>query len=156
MIYMGSWSLANWNDPEQNKIGAENVGFMKFPAVEGGAGSIDQVPANVGVPITFSSNEFGDTNAAWVSCIAENYGRVALEENGVVTGFEVADAETELPPLTQEVQATISEAQESVLWFEALLSAKATTVSQQNGAPLVTGQVAPEEFMQLVQDANAG
>ena len=34
MFYMGSWVLANFNDPAQNKIGAENIGFMPFPAVE--------------------------------------------------------------------------------------------------------------------------
>jgi len=40
-FYMGSWALANFNDAEQNQIGADNIGFAPFPEVEGGAGSID-------------------------------------------------------------------------------------------------------------------
>ena len=38
MFYMGSWALANFNDKAQNKIGAENIGFMPFPTVAGGKG----------------------------------------------------------------------------------------------------------------------
>jgi raffinose/stachyose/melibiose transport system substrate-binding protein len=40
-----------------------------------------------------------------------------------------------------------------VLWFEALFSAKQTTVSQQNAAQLATGAMSPEAFMQAVQSA---
>ena len=42
MKYDGTWLLSNINDQEQNQIGAENVGFMPFPAVDGGKGTIDQ------------------------------------------------------------------------------------------------------------------
>ncbi|MBO0985380.1 extracellular solute-binding protein, partial [Rathayibacter sp. SD072] len=35
MTYNGSWFLANLNDPAQNRIGEENVGFLPFPDVEG-------------------------------------------------------------------------------------------------------------------------
>lgn len=154
MLYMGSWALGNFNDPEQNKIGEENVGFMPFPAVEGGAGSIDQIPANVGVPVAFGAKGFGDTNAAWVTCIAENYGDRVLADEGVVSGFAIDEAPADLPELTKQVQQTMQDAQESVLWFEALFSAKGTTVSQNNAVPLITGQISGEEFMKLVQDAN--
>src|SRR5690606_31913580 len=42
MTYDGTWLLSAINDPERNQIGQENVGFMPFPAVEGGEGSIEQ------------------------------------------------------------------------------------------------------------------
>ena len=38
MTYDGSWLLSAINDPERNKIGGENVGFMPFPEVDGGKG----------------------------------------------------------------------------------------------------------------------
>ena len=59
MWYMGSWALSVFADPAQDKIGAANIGFMPFPAVTGGKGSIDQTPANVGIPLAFSSKSFG-------------------------------------------------------------------------------------------------
>jgi raffinose/stachyose/melibiose transport system substrate-binding protein len=40
-----------------------------------------------------------------------------------------------------------------VLWFEALFGAKATTISQKDAAPLVTGQMSPQQFMSNVQAA---
>jgi raffinose/stachyose/melibiose transport system substrate-binding protein len=155
MLYMGSWALGNFNDPEQNKIGAENIGFMPFPNVEGGKGSIDQIPANVGVPIAFGAKDFGTTNADWVGCITENYGDTVLKNEGVISGFKINDAPADLPELTKSVQQTMADATDSVLWFEALFSAKGTTVSQNNAVPLISGQIDGEQFMKLVQDANA-
>lgn len=151
MIYMGSWILGNINNPEANQIGADNVGLMKLPAVDGGAGSIDAYPANVGMPSTFGSKTYTPEVGEWLKCIAENYGDEALKQ-GQITGF-VSDAEIELPEITQTVADEIATSSESVLWFEALFNAKASQVSSNNAALLATGQISPEEFMTLVQDA---
>ncbi|GAB3632251.1 ABC transporter substrate-binding protein [Microbacterium sp. AGC85] len=150
MIYMGSWILGNING-EGNEVGAENMSFFPFPAVEGGAGSIDQYPANVGLPATFSSESYSDGVAGWLGCIAENYGNEALKQ-GQITGF-VADEEADLPEISQKVADTIAESTDSVLWFEALFNAKASQISSTNAALLVTGQLTPDEFMSMVQDA---
>lgn len=151
MIYMGSWILGNINNPEANQIGADNVGLMKLPAVEGGAGSIDAYPANVGMPSTFGSKTYTPEVADWLGCIADNYGNAALEQ-GQITGF-VTDAEVDLPEISQTVADEIAVSTDSVLWFEALFNAKASQISSNNAALLVTGQISPEEFMTLVQDA---
>lgn len=152
MIYMGSWLLGNING-DSNQIGADNVGFFKFPAVEGGAGSIDEYPSNVGLPATFNAATYSEDNGVgdWLKCIASNYGNAALQE-GQITGF-IADEEVELPAISQTIADEIATAQDSVLWFEALFNAKASNISSTNAALLVTGQLSPEEFMQLVQDA---
>lgn len=75
MFYMGSWILSNFNDESQNKIGADNIGFMPFPAVDGGKGSIDQTPANVGQPLMMSKAAYGKGGAAWLKCrdVLEGY-----------------------------------------------------------------------------------
>ncbi|WP_395639113.1 ABC transporter substrate-binding protein [Pseudolysinimonas sp.] len=151
MIYMGSWLLGNING-EGNAIGADNVGFFPFPEVEGGAGSIDDYPANVGVPATFAASSADDPGVeAWLTCIAENYGNAALEQ-GQITGF-VATEDFDLPAISQEIADTIGSSTSSVLWFEALFNAEASQISSVNAALLVTGQLTPEEFMTLVQDA---
>lgn len=153
MIYMGSWMLANANDEAQNKIGVDNVGFMPFPAVSGGAGSIDQYPANVGLPQTFAKATYSKSNTVgkWLKCITANFGSAALKQ-GQITGFKPSEEVTGLSALTTQVSDTIgSSTGESVLWFEALFNAKASADSNTNAALLVTGQKSAKEFMQLVQ-----
>ncbi|MGA5471251.1 ABC transporter substrate-binding protein [Streptomyces arboris] len=153
MFYMGSWALANISDPKQNKVGAENVGFMPFPAVTGGAGSSDQYPSNVGLAITLGSKNFDKKTGAWVSCIAKNYGSTALKDHGSISGFKVNTPVKDANEVTTTVRKTISSSQQNVLWFEAFFSTKATTASQTNAAGLVTGSVSPKQFMETVQSA---
>src|SRR5699024_2204965 len=78
MFYMGSWFLSGVNDPEKNQIGAENVGFMPFPGVSGGAGDRSQLAANVGLPLTMNANLVNDDTTPWLECIVQNYGSTAL------------------------------------------------------------------------------
>ncbi len=155
MFYMGSWALANFNDPKQNTIGVDNIGFMPFPAVAGGAGSVDQVPANAGVPLVLGAKDYGTNQQAWLKCIANDYGDAVFKDQGVISGFKTTNATSD-SPVTKIVQDTIASATSSVLWFEALFSAKGTNVSQQNAAQLANGSITGAKFMQLVQAANAG
>jgi raffinose/stachyose/melibiose transport system substrate-binding protein len=150
MFYMGSWALSDFANAEKNQIGSENIGFMPFPEVEGGAGNADQTPANVGLPMTFSAKAYNDQVGDWLSCIAENYGAESLGEAKTISGFKV-NGDVEADELTTLVQDQISATNESVLWFEALFGSKATTTSQTNAAQLVTGAISAEEFMSLVQ-----
>jgi raffinose/stachyose/melibiose transport system substrate-binding protein len=46
MMYMGTWLLAQINSSENTQ--GKNIGFMPFPGVTGGKGSIAQYPANTG------------------------------------------------------------------------------------------------------------
>ncbi|MFE1794574.1 ABC transporter substrate-binding protein [Streptomyces sp. NPDC059517] len=155
MLYMGSWALANIADEKQNKVGADNIGFMPFPAVEGGKGSIEQYPSNVGLGITLGAKSFDKKTGAWVSCIAKNYGSTALKDQGAISGFKVNTPVEDGNEVTGQVRKTISGSRQNVLWFEALFSTKATTVSQSNAAGLVAGSLSPEKFMRTVQDALA-
>ncbi|MBF4460135.1 MULTISPECIES: ABC transporter substrate-binding protein [unclassified Pseudoclavibacter] len=151
MFYMGSWFLSGLNDPEANRIGVENVGFMPFPGVEGGAGDRSQLAANVGLPLTMNANATGENSKAWLSCIVENYGSTALAQENRVSGFALSEEVADVPPLTQLVQDQIAETETTVLWFEALFSPEATTTSQRNAAQLVTGSITAEDFMAQVQ-----
>ncbi|GAA2719651.1 ABC transporter substrate-binding protein [Cellulomonas aerilata] len=152
MLYMGSWALSNFANPEQNQIGEDNIGFMPFPDVEGGSGSADQYPANVGLPFAVSAKATSDDAQAWLDCIAENYGTQALTEANQITGFTVNE-EVEVGELTATVQEAIAATEQSVLWLEAPFSPQFQTVSTTNAAPLVTGGVTPEDFMSQLQAA---
>jgi raffinose/stachyose/melibiose transport system substrate-binding protein len=151
-IYMGSWAVSDFTSTTENKIGVDNVGFMHFPTVDGGKGTADQMPANVGTAVAISSKDFASDTAtqAWVACIVKNYGTVALRDSGQVTGFKV-DSGVTVSPLSKLVQDEITNTTTSVLWFEAYFSAKATTTSQNNGGLLASGQLSGSDFMTQVQ-----
>jgi raffinose/stachyose/melibiose transport system substrate-binding protein len=149
--YMGSWALGNFNNPEENQIGADNIGFIPFPDVAGGNGSSDQVPANAGMPLMMSSSAWGDASKAWLKCIGDNFGAVALKDHGVISGFKVNEQVADLPELTQLVQGVMADAPSSVLWFEAKFSAEATTTSQTNAGLLAEGSMSGADFMAAVQ-----
>lgn len=149
--YMGSWALADFNNPDENKIGADNIGFLPFPDVTGGAGSHDQIPANAGMPMMMSKAAYNDASQAWLKCIADNYGYTSLSEKGVISGFAVNQTISNLPALTQQVQQIMADAPSSVLWFEAKFSAEATTTSQNDAGPLAEGSMSGTDFMAAVQ-----
>ncbi|MEH3089361.1 MAG: extracellular solute-binding protein [Microbacterium arborescens] len=157
MKYDGTWLLSNINDAAQNKIGLDNVGFMPFPAVTGGEGSIDQWPANAGTAMAANPKLAGPKVADWFSCIAENYGQQALQDAGVLSGFKVNGEVTDVPETTAFVQEKISEITETVLWFEALLDSKSNSLASTNVTLLTTGQMTPQQYMTDLQasvDAN--
>lgn len=150
MMYMGTWLLAMINDPTQNTQG-NNIGFMPFPAVTGGLGSIDQYPANAGSPNVINAKAYGTNGQAWLKCIAQNYGSASLKDQGTFSGFKVNTPVSSLPPLTAQVQTIINQTQQSVLWFEAYFNSKATADADNNMAPLVTGQMSAQSYMSTLQ-----
>jgi raffinose/stachyose/melibiose transport system substrate-binding protein len=150
MMYMGTWLLAQINDPTQNKEG-NNIGFMPFPAVTGGKGSIDQYPANAGSPSVINAKLYGANGKAWLKCIADNYGSASLKDQGTFSGFKVNTPVSSLPPLTSSIQSIIDKTQQSVLWFEAYFGQKANADASNNAAPLVTGQMSPQQYMSILQ-----
>jgi raffinose/stachyose/melibiose transport system substrate-binding protein len=154
MMYMGSWELRDFNDPTVNKIGADNVGFFPFPNVTGGAGNSSQTPMNAGQTTTVNKAKYNATVGQWLAYMVKNYGDVALQKEGAVTGFAVHNPPANLPALTTLVINLIKQTAQPVLWFEALFTTKATNISQQDAAPLVTGAMSPQAFMAAVQQAN--
>jgi len=149
MIYMGTWLLSSINS-SANKEG-RNIGFMPFPAVAGGKGSINQYPANTGSPNVINPYLYGPNAQAWLKCIAQNYGSASLKDQGVFSGFRTNTPVSGLSPITKVIQKTINTAKGSVLWFEALFGAKANADASANAAALVTGAMSPQQYMSILQ-----
>lgn len=157
MMYGLTSMLSKINDPELNNVGAENIGFLPFPEVEGGAGSIEQLPANVGSPTAMSSKLYDDAVGGWLTCIANNFASNVMENQGTFSGFKLSAPPENAPPLTAELQTLIDNTDETVLWFEALFPQKAVTDASNNAAPLVTGAMSADQYMQVLQaDVDAG
>ena len=150
MKYDGTWLLSNVNSDE-NLVGAENIGFMPFPAVEGGAGDIDQYPANAGAAMAINPKTYGPDTEAWFSCIAESYGAQALGEAGILSGFQVNEEVTGVPETTADIQERMASIDETVLWFEALLDSESNSLASTNVSLLTNGDMSAEEYMSQLQ-----
>ena len=149
MMYMGTWLLAGINS-SQNTQG-NNIGFFPFPAVTGGKGSIGQYPANTGSPNVLNARLYGPHAAAWLKCIAQNYGSASLKDQGTFSGFRTNTPVSGLSPITKTIQQTINNAKGSVLWFEALFGLKSNADASGNAAALVTGAMSPQQYMSTLQ-----
>ena len=156
MFYMGSWILAELNDPKQNQIGLADVGFFPFPKVAGGKGPATLVPMNAGQTTSISPKKLNAGNEGWLKYYAQHYGDLAMKLKGQISGFKVHNTPKNLSSATNLVIKQLAAAKDPVLWFEALFSAKATTVAQQDAAPLATGQMSAQQFMAAVQQAISG
>jgi raffinose/stachyose/melibiose transport system substrate-binding protein len=157
MYNLSSPMLSVINDPSQDQVGANNVGLMPFPTVAGGAGNINQWPANAGAAMAMNPKDYGPKSAAWLKCIMQNYGSEALKDEGVVSGFKINTPVANIPAATQMVQTQISGMSQPVLWFEALMDAKSTALAQENVSLLTTGKMSPQSYMSQLQasiDAN--
>ena len=81
---------------------------MQFPGVDGGKGTIEETPANVGSPNAMSKPLFGPKVGAWLTCIVKNYGSASLKDQGSFSGLKVNTPVPNLPPLTTQVQDVIT------------------------------------------------
>ncbi len=153
MFYMGSWALGSLNDPKQNKIGAENVGFFNFPTVRGGKGTRNEWSLNTGIATAINPKQNDAALGAWLKYVFGNYGERALTDNGQISGFKVAKLPANLPALTKATLAKLGAAKNAYLWFEAKFSNKASSVAADNVQLLVTGDMTPENYLAELQKA---
>ncbi|HTW07968.1 MAG TPA: extracellular solute-binding protein [Acidimicrobiales bacterium] len=149
MMYMGTWLLAGINSSENTQ--GNNIGFFPFPAVAGGKGSIGQYPANTGSANNLNAHLYGPHAAAWLKCIAQNYGSASLKDQGTFSGFRTNSPVSGLTPITTSIQKIINTAKGSVLWFEALFGLKANADASGNAAALVTGAMSAQQYMSVLQ-----
>jgi ABC-type sugar transport system, periplasmic component len=152
MYYSGSWLLRDFNVPERNKLGAENIGFFSIPLVEGGAGQLDEYPMNAGLTTSFSKAAYTEEVGDWMKDVFEEYGDRAMSELGMVTGFNVESMPENVPPLTRMVQEKIEGVKRASGWFEAKFSTKAQLLAWNNAQLLVTdSRFAPTRYMTELQ-----
>jgi raffinose/stachyose/melibiose transport system substrate-binding protein len=150
MLYMGSWVLGDFNNPERNKIGVDNIGLFNFPTVTDGKGTADDWVMNAGLTVSLSKARYDENPQAvgeWLKYVFTRYGDHAMNDHGLITGFVVKNPPAEVPPLNQTVQATIDAVKTPTLWFEGRFDAEATTMSQRNAVLLVMGDMTPEQFL---------
>jgi raffinose/stachyose/melibiose transport system substrate-binding protein len=157
MFYMGSWALRDFNDPEKNKIGAENIGLFNVPLVKDGKGTLDDWNINVGTPTIISKAAYDNSPlvAEWIKFVFSQYGDRAMSDLGMITPFKVENMPDNIPPLTQSTLKLLDSAKNGSKWFEAYFNSEASTVAGDNIQLLVTGDISPEDFVAELAQALA-
>ena len=150
--WMGSWTLADFNQPGANQIGSSNIGFFPFPSVPGGAGN-DLTFMEPGESICFSKAAYTPAVGAWMKYVFSRFGNEDLAVSGVVSGFNITSGTSNLPYVTNLVLTRVREATHPALWFDASFPAAATTAGNTNAGLFITGQESPSEFMSKIQQA---
>jgi raffinose/stachyose/melibiose transport system substrate-binding protein len=153
MFYMGSWALRAFSNPDINKIGEDAIGFVAFPAVAGGTGSVDQIPMNVGTMTAVNAKHFTPEFGEWLALVAKRYAATSFKNQGTITGFLFDSPPAAMPPATRTVVETIEKAKGTVTWFEQALPAEAGRFAGENIVPLITGQLTAAQYMAAIQEA---
>lgn len=154
MYYTGSWSLRDFNSTIRNKIGTDAIGLFNIPLVKGGAGTRDDWLMNAGLTTSLSAAAYDDTMKDWLKAVFTGYGDKAMQEYGVITGFNVKNMPDDVPKLTQMTQETIDSVKNGALWFEALFDADTQTVAWNNAQLLIASKdYTGKMYMQDLQAA---
>lgn len=154
MFYTGSWSLRDFNNPDKNHIGIDAIGLFNIPLVPGGQGTRDDWLMNAGLTTSLSAAAYDDTMKDWLKAVFTGYGDKAMQESGVITGFNVMHIPTDVPRLTQMVQSTIDHVKNGTLWFEALFDSETQTAAWNNAQLLISSSdYTPQMYMEDLQDS---
>ncbi|MFC3802004.1 ABC transporter substrate-binding protein [Cohnella sp. GCM10012308] len=154
MIYTGSWSVRDLNTAAEGRIAPEDIGFFSIPLVPGGQGALDEYPVNAGVTTSFSRESFDDGLGDFIQYAFARYGDRAMNELGMITGFNSDTARSAMPPLTRMVQEKLDGMSRTSLWFEARFDAR-TQLLAWNGAQLLLADASytPAAYMSELQAA---
>ena len=115
MLYTGTFSVGNMNDPNLCGIGSENIGFFSFPEVEGGLGTSKDYVAHAGQVLVANKATWDDAVADFVKYIVTHAGNYSMEKYQWLMGYAYDPVE-ELPPVTKLVLEAKGEAENLMLW----------------------------------------
>lgn len=150
MIYNGSWMVANLNDPAENHLGDE-VGFFNAPTVPGGTGSLSDYSVNAGTILALSRQRYDATTASWVKYVFSRIGDRAMNEYGVLKGYNVDTTPDRLPYYTNMQLDELRKVKGAALWFEAAFDAKTENVAKDDVQLLLSGNMTPAHYFADIQ-----
>ena len=109
---------------------------------------------NCGNILALSSDKCDEATGWFIKYLVENMGNVAMTEQGSVKGYKYDVAAEDMSGYTKLVLEQIDAATSAFTWFEATMGSEVSSVAQEQVQPLMTSDITPEEYMQLIQDAH--
>ncbi|MBU9720590.1 MULTISPECIES: extracellular solute-binding protein [Bacillaceae] len=155
MYLIGSWDLPNFTTNEEvPQEFRDNVGFFKFPEVEGGEGDIDSWVGGPGVGLFVSeASDVKDEAKQFVKYFVQRWGEESVEDAGVIPGTQVDTDEVELAPLFIEVLDELNNASDITLFADVQMNAAVAETHLTLIQSLFGNEVTPEDFARQHEEA---
>lgn len=148
MYMMGTWELPNYTTNEEiPQEFRDNVGFFKFPTVEGGKGDINSWVGGPGVGLFVSQNSEVQAEAkAFVEYFVTKWGEQSVTGAGVIPATKVDTSSLDLPQLYIDLFNEMNQASSITLFADVQMQANAAETHLNMIQALFGKAVSPEQF----------
>lgn len=155
MYLMGTWELPNYTtNPDVPEEFKNNVGFMKFPVIEGGDGHIDNWVGGPGVGLFVAENSPVKEEAKdFVQFFVKRWGELSVTSAGVIPATKVNTENIDLPPLYIELLNELNRANQLILFYDVQMKPASAETHKNLIQALFGKAVTPEEFVKQQEDA---
>jgi len=155
MYMMGTWELPNFTtNPDVPEEFKKNVGFFKFPAVEGGKGDLDSWVGGPGVGMFIAENsKVKDEAKKFVKFFIESWGQHSVMDAGVIPATKVDTATLDLPQLYIDLLNELNNASNITLFADVQMKPKAAQTHLDMIQSLFGKAATPEEFAKAHEEA---
>ncbi|MCM3705595.1 MULTISPECIES: extracellular solute-binding protein [Cytobacillus] len=155
MYLMGTWELPNFTTNEEiPQEFRENVGFFKFPTVEGGKGNIDSWVGGPGVGLFVAENsKVKDESKEFVKFFVEKWGEQSVEKAGVIPATKVDTGKVDLPDLYIDVLNELNKASSLTLFADVQMSAAVAETHLNLIQSLFGNEVKPADYAKQHEEA---
>ncbi|WP_078553715.1 extracellular solute-binding protein [Bacillus alkalicellulosilyticus] len=157
MYLMGSWELPNFTLTEDiPQEFRDNVGFFKFPMIEGGAGDINSWVGGPGVGLFVAENsDVKEEAKAFAKFFAEKWGEQSVTGAGVIPATVVDTSTLDLPELYISVLNELGNASNITLFADVQMSSGVAETHLNMIQSLFGKEVTPEDFAKTHEEALA-
>ncbi|WP_312880339.1 extracellular solute-binding protein [Paenibacillus phytorum] len=155
MYLMGTWELPSFTtNPDVPKEFKDNVGFFKFPAVNGGKGDINSWVGGPGAGLFVAKNSTVKAEAKkFVEYFVDQWGKVAVTEAGVIPATKVDTGTVKLPQLYIDLLNELNNASNITLFADVQMKPSAAETHLNMIQALFGKAVSPEEFAKKHEEA---
>jgi len=155
MYLMGTWDLPNFTTNEDiPQEFRDNVGYFKFPTVEGGKGNINSWVGGPGVGLFVAErSQVKEEAKAFVKYFIEQWGEQSVTGAGVIPATKVDTEQLDLPPLYIDVLEDMNRATSVTLYADVQMDAADAETHLNQIQALFGKTVTPEQFAKTHDDA---
>ncbi|MBY3625156.1 extracellular solute-binding protein [Acinetobacter sp. CUI P1] len=155
MFVTGTWELPDFtttsNTAQEFKV---NIGYFKFPTVEGGKGNVDDWVGGPGTGLFVSKNSKHALEAKeFVSFFVQKWGEHSVVNAGVIPATKVDTAAIKLPQMFIDLLNELNKANKVTLYLDTQMKPVASTIHMNQIQALFGEAVTPEEFIKKQDDA---
>ncbi|WP_438349410.1 extracellular solute-binding protein [Paenibacillus sp. FA6] len=155
MYLMGTWELPNYtSNPDIPQEFKDNIGFFKFPTVEGGKGNINSWVGGPGVGLFVAEqSKVKDEAKAFVEYFVSKWGEQSVTAAGVIPATKVDTTQGSLPQLYIDLFNELNSASSITLFADVQMKPNAAQ-EHLNMIQALFGKVAtPAEFAKKHMEA---